>query len=56
MLGRNHDSYGEIMSEDSVRSWGLVSVLGATQVTVPRRNASAAFILRQREAVSHCGA
>lgn len=45
MLGRNHDSYGEIMSENSARSRERVSVLGATQVTVPQRKAPAAFIL-----------
>ena len=45
ILGGIHDSYGEVMSENSARSWELVSVLGATQVTVPPRKAPAAFIL-----------
>ena len=44
------------MSEDSVRSWKLVNELGATQVTVPQRNAPAAVVIRQREAVSQCAA
>ena len=39
------------MSEDSVIWWELVSVLDATQVTVPQRNVAAAFVFRQSEAV-----
>ncbi len=49
MLGRNHNSYGEIMSEDSVSFWELVSVLGATQVTVPQWKAPAAFVLGRKK-------
>ena len=56
MLGRNRGSYGKIMSKDWVRWCELVSVLDATQVTVPQRNVPAAFVLRQGEAVSQCAA